>query len=82
MGEALSIAIRFFEAPLNFFYELLGRSGMLGFYWAILAMYVAFRFLVAPFLGVYADGLSDTARKAAKQSLNGANKGKQGKRGG
>lgn len=78
MGEALSLAMRFFEAPLNWFYQLLGSSGMLGFYWAILAMYVAFRFLVAPFLGVYGDALSDTARKSARKSIK---SGKQGKKG-
>lgn len=82
MGEALSLAMRFFEAPLNWFYQLLGRSGMLGFYWAILAMYVAFRFLVAPFLGVYGEALSDTARKSARKSIRSGNQGKKGKKGG
>lgn len=67
MAEALGIAIRFFEAPLNWFYELLGRSGMLGFYWAILAMYAGFRFLVAPVLGAQVSALSDTAVKKIRK---------------
>lgn len=82
MGEALEIAVRFFDAPLSWFDELLRMSGMWGFYFSILAMFVAFRFLVAPILGVYGDALSDTARKSARKTLKNGNMGKQSKKGG
>lgn len=65
--QALEIALRFFEIPLQWFTELLSRSGMWGFYLAVLAMYAAFRFLVAPVLGIQADALSDTAVRTSRR---------------
>lgn len=70
MLDVLNIALRFFEAPFSFFDELLRHSGMWGFYFSILAMYMAYRFLIVPILGASQDALSDKAVNRARQTWN------------
>lgn len=60
---ALTIAEGALVQPWLWFTHLLTNSGMTGIYLAALAMFLAFKFLVAPFLGATGDALSDTAAK-------------------
>ena len=65
--QAIEIALRFFEFPLQIFTSLLSASGMWGFYLAVLAMYAGFRFLVAPVLGAQTSALSDSAVRTSRR---------------
>lgn len=59
----LNIAGTVFVQPWLWFSDLLAVTGMTGIYLAALAMVLAFKFLIAPFIGASGDALSDTAAK-------------------
>lgn len=61
--DALSIAGAIFAQPWAWFSDLLAATGTTGIYLAALAMLLAFKFLIAPFIGAAGDALSDTAAK-------------------
>lgn len=61
--DALSIAGAVFAQPWVWFSNLLASTGTTGIYLAALAMMLAFKFLIAPFIGATGDALSDTAAK-------------------
>lgn len=61
--DSLGIAGAVFLQPWLWFSQLLQSTGMTGIYLASLVMFLAFKFLVAPFLGATGDALSDTAAK-------------------
>lgn len=60
--NVLGIAGLVFMQPWLWFSELLEATGMTGVFLAALAMYLAYKFLVAPFLG--SSGSSDTAEQS------------------
>lgn len=60
---ALAVAERVIVQPWLWFTYLLSSSGMTGTFLAALAMYLAYKFLVAPFMGAS----SDTAIKRKKE---------------
>lgn len=60
--DALSIAGAVFLQPWLWFSQLLESTGMTGVFLAALAMLLAYKFLVAPFLG--SSGSSDTAEES------------------
>lgn len=64
---ALSIAERVIVQPWLWFSHLLTSSGMTGTFLAALAMFLAFKFLVAPIMGVVSSPSSDTAKKRKKK---------------
>lgn len=60
--DALGIAGSIFMQPWLWFSQLLESTGMTGVFLAALAMLLAYKFLVAPFLG--SSGSSDTAEQS------------------
>lgn len=64
---ALNIAEGALVQPWLWFSHLLANSGMTGIFLAALAMFLAFKFLVAPILGLHTSPSSDTAKKRKKE---------------
>lgn len=65
--DALAIAAKVFAQPWVWFSQLLESTGMDGVFLAVLSMYLAFKFLVAPLFGSRGDASSDTADKRRKR---------------
>ena len=74
--DPLIIAGTVFAQPWLWFSQLLESTGSTGIYVVGLSMLLAFKFLVAPFLGVYGDALSDAARKKAVKTIRRTSKSK------
>lgn len=60
---ALSVAEKVFATPWVWFTQLLASTGLTGVFLAALSMFLAFKFLIAPFIGSTGSGSSDTAKK-------------------
>lgn len=61
----LHIVVKFFAYPLEVFARMLAASDTLGFFYAIYALAVVYRLLIAPIIGgSLRESGSDTARKS------------------